>query len=204
MKLLLIPGLLLAAVVDASRASEPSTPSDWIKTDRQWEELRAGKVVLLSSDSGDPGGRGHYSARAALIVNASCREVWAVVDDGDNASRFQESLVSSRIIEKSDSHALLKQVAKVGFHKVEYLVRQNYFPPQLIQFELDKGDLKEMGGFWRFLPLEEGKRTLIVYELSIEPRIPIPGFILRKSISKNLPDTLTAVRNEALRRAESL
>lgn len=196
--------VFLAALPCLSLPDEPDNPSQWITSPGQWSQLREGKVILLSSDATSSDDSG-YSATAAVVVDAPPSEVWKVVDDGNAAAGFQDSLVSSKVIERAADYTLVEQVVKIGLTKVNYVVRQKPQPPRLMDFELESGDLREMDGFWRCLPLEsEGKqRTLLIYRLSLKPAIPIPGFLIRKSIAKNLPATLSSVRDETLRRARS-
>ncbi len=199
--------LLIAAILLYSHsflaANEKSAPSEWITTDQQWAALRQGEVVLLDSNAGGKE-RGH-SATAAILVGAPPKEVWDVVFDGNTAADFQASLVTSTIVERSAEFTLVEQVVKVGLHKVKYVVRQAPAPPSLIDFSLESGELEKMDGFWRFLSVGDpaDQKTLLVYRLSLEPLIPIPRFMIRKSITNNLPDTLRSVRDETIRRSTS-
>ena len=185
--------------------NEADSARSWITGKEQWSELEAGRAILIDSSISSKENGDSHSATAALLVDAAPDVVRTVVEDGDKAAGFQEALVSSEIIDRTGSVTLVRQIAKVGLHKVGYVVRQTAENPQLMNFELVDGDLKSMSGFWRFLPVpsEEGTRTLLVYRLSLEPNAPIPGFLVRRSIAICLPQTLVAVRNETLRRAES-
>ncbi len=181
---------------------EPDNAADWITASAQWSALQRGEVVLLDSDT-DRSDSSGYSATAAALVAAPPSEVRAVVEDGDAAADFQESLVASRIVKRTEESILVEQTVKVGLKKVTYLVRQYPRSSQLMDFELESGDLKEMSGFWRYLPVANGEKTgtLLVYRLSLKPLVPVPGFLIQKSIAKNLPNTLRAVRDETIRRA---
>ena len=185
-------------------AADSESASHWIKTEKQWSELQTGKVILLDSTLSAEEDVKSHSATAAIIVDAVPDVVRNVVEDGNKAAGFQESLVSSEILERSGDTTLVKQVAKVGFHKVSYIVCQTAENPSFMSFKLVEGDLKQMDGFWRFLPIssDSGTKTLLVYRLSLEPNIPIPGFMIRKSIANNLPNTLVSVKEETLRRAD--
>jgi len=191
----LAPGVLVPL-----SAAEDKSAEDWVSTPEQWKKLSKGEVLLLVSQT-DGKGAGH-SATAAILVDAPRGKVWDVVYDSDAAAGFQDSLVSSQIVEETESYALVEQVVKVGFHKAKYVVRQKPDRPDAIVFERESGDMKEIDGFWRFFTVVTGdeEKTLAVYRLSLKPDIPLPGFLVRKSIATNIPDTLYSVRDEVIRR----
>lgn len=199
MRILVPLAVSLIQVSFSALAETSDAASDWITDTSQWTALHQGEVVLLDSETGSEG----HSATAAVLVDAPPSAVRAVVEDGDRAADFQESLVASRVVERTEDSIVLEQTVKVGLQKVTYRVRQYPRSPRLMDFELESGELKEMDGFWRYLPVsDEGETaTLLVYRLSLKPLIPLPGFLVQKSIARNLPNTLRAVRDETTRRA---
>ncbi|MEM9017741.1 MAG: SRPBCC family protein [Verrucomicrobiota bacterium] len=206
----LSPLLLLSIALltpAGAEETEGNSPDDWITDSSQWAQLKKGEVVLLDSHlEADLIAKGStlHSATAAILVDASPTAVRSVIDDGDRAADFQNSLKSSRVVERTPEYTLLDQTVKIGFHSVSYIVRQIPTSPALIEFTQESGDLERMNGFWRFLDLSESgkEQTLLVYRLSLEPKVKVPPFLLRKSIERNLPETLRSVRVEVAKRAQ--
>lgn len=194
-------GLSCLALFVSLFGEEPASADDWISTTDQWSQLNAGSVLLLESSLQSGEKEANHAATAAILIDAPVEDVWAVLSDQDKAPDYMKTLLSSKLVEQNDSYSLLEQQVKVGFHKVKYIVKHMPEPPVAIRFERESGDLKEMGGFWRFFPVGEqpNTKTLLVYRLSLKPDFPIPPFIIKKSLTDNLPDTLNSVKSEVLR-----
>lgn len=200
-RFLLFTSLLALSSLRADASDESRNPVDWIKTKAQWTALEAGEVIVLESTGQSDRADADHAAMAAILVAAPVEQVWDVVNDQDKAPDYIKTLLSSKLLEDHGSYSLLQQQVKVGFHKVKYIVKHMPSPPSVIHFARESGDLKAMDGFWRFLPVGEGPDagTLLIYRLCLKPDFPVPAFLIRKSLSENLPDTLISVKNEVLR-----
>ncbi len=198
---LLFVGLFFLALTTLLSAEEQPSVEDWISTAQQWSQLGAGSVILLESSGGSDSKEANHAGMAAILIDAPVENVWNVVNDQDKAPGYIKTLLSSELVEKCDTYSLIEQEVKVGFHKVKYVVKHVPEQPIAIHFKRDSGDLKEMGGYWRFFPIGEGEetKTLLIYRLSLKPDFPIPPFLIKKSLSDNLPDTLYSVKGEVLR-----
>jgi hypothetical protein len=53
-----------------------------------------------------------------------------------------------------------------------------------------------MDGSWWLLPQDNG-RILLVYELALDPGMPIPRFLVRGTLKRDLPKVIQAVRDRA-------
>jgi hypothetical protein len=53
-----------------------------------------------------------------------------------------------------------------------------------------------MEGSWWLLPQDDG-RVLLVYELALDPGMPIPRFLVRATLKRDLPKVVKAVRERA-------
>lgn len=200
-RLLIFTSLIAFSALRADDPGESANPHDWIKTEAQWTALKAGEVIVLEATNQSGEKNADHAAMAAILVDAPVDQVWDVVNDQDKAPDYIKTLLSSKRLEEHEGYSLLQQQVKVGFHKVKYIVKHMPSPPSVIHFARQSGDLKSMSGFWRFLPLgdEPEAGTLLIYRLSLEPDFPVPAFLIRKSLSENLPDTLLSVKNEVIR-----
>ena len=57
-------------------------------------------------------------------------------------------------------------------------------------------EIAHLQGIWWLLPEDNG-RTLLVYELALDPGMPIPRFLVRATLKRDLPKVLAAVRARA-------
>ncbi|NNE92693.1 MAG: hypothetical protein HKN23_13685 [Verrucomicrobiales bacterium] len=175
--------------------------ADWISTEAQWKHLTDGKVILLEKTEGKNGEKSSHGATAAIMVPAPVKEVWGVIDDKESAPDYIDSLVSAKVIEQTSKHSLIEQKVKVGFNKVKYVVKHVPEAPHSVNFSLHSGDVKDIRGFWKFIPVNDGKNTLLIYSLSLKPGFPVPGFVIRDSLEESLPEALVAVKGEVARRS---
>ena len=197
----LLVSLVSLIFLSAAYPDESSTPDFWIKSPDQWASLKAGEVVIIESPDKSDSKDSDHAAMAAILIDSPVIPVWDIVNDQDKAPHYLKTLLSSELLEQHEGYSLIEQQVKVGFHKVKYVVKHMPTPPSVINFSRESGDLKEMAGFWRFIEVgeESEAKTLLIYRLSLKPDFPVPQFLIRKSLSENLPDTLISVRNEVLR-----
>ena len=76
------------------------------------------------------------------------------------------------------------------------MFRLDYDPYEHIGVHRVSGPLAHMDGDWWLLPQADGK-ILLVYELAVDPGMPIPRFFVRATMKRDLPKILTAVRERA-------
>ncbi|MDF2375962.1 MAG: SRPBCC family protein [Verrucomicrobiales bacterium] len=193
--------LITLVFLSAAMSDETSKPDHWIKTPAQWALLEAGDVIILESTGESETKGSNHAATAAILIDSPVIPVWDVVNDQEKAPNYMKTLRSSKLLEEHEGYSLIQQQVKIGFHKVNYVVKHVPTPPSVIHFSRERGDMKEMNGFWRFIEVGGGEesKTLLIYRLSLKPDFPVPAFLIRKSLSDNLPDTLTSVRDEVLR-----
>ncbi|MEM6278236.1 MAG: SRPBCC family protein [Verrucomicrobiota bacterium] len=196
---------IFALSLAPAEETETDPLENWIEIPDQWEALHRGDVVILDASAPGEEEKSDHSAMAAVLIEAPVLNVWAVLNDHNRSPDYIKTLLSSSLMEEKEDHALLEQKVKVGFHKVSYVVKHTPEPHSIIHFERVSGDMKSMDGFWRFFPVEgeESPSTLLIYRLSLKPDFPVPGFLIRKSLSDNLPDTLRSVRAEVYRKLEN-
>jgi hypothetical protein len=53
-----------------------------------------------------------------------------------------------------------------------------------------------MEGSWWLLPQDSG-RILLVYQVAVDPGLPIPRFLVRATMKRDLPKIVQAVRERA-------
>jgi hypothetical protein len=58
------------------------------------------------------------------------------------------------------------------------------------------GPIEHMQGSWWLMPQDNG-RVLLLYELALDPGLPIPRFLVRATLKRDLPKIMRAVRERA-------
>jgi ribosome-associated toxin RatA of RatAB toxin-antitoxin module len=174
----------IAACCIAAAAAAQDIP------EAEWARLAAGEVVLL--DARDLGGGG--AARARALVWAEAEAVWRVITSCEAAFVFVGSLQRCDILEDTGRRVKVRQV----IDKSWLLPRQDFIfeslrdPYREIHVRLLEGNLEALEGHWTFQPVAAG--TLVEYAVRVEPSFPVPDFLVRRNISRDMPGLLACVR----------
>ena len=167
-------------------------------SDEQRAEVAAGRVLVIPAATVDDRG---VAARAYGIVPSPPSAVWPVVRDCHLYSQFMPRTVRSEVSERqgdrmrcftevempfpfSNLSALVqstnRRTADGGFHRA---------------WELIRGDYHRNSGQWSVYPWGgRGEKSLLVYQVSVDPKVSIPNFIIRKAQTGALPDVFEAIR----------
>ena len=108
--------------------------------------------------------------------------------------------MSCRSLEKLDDGRaeLFVQVIKAVFFlpTFEHVFRLDYHPYRRIDVQRVSGPIARMDGSWWLLPQPSGS-VLLVYELALDPGMPVPRFMVRATLRRDLPKVIGAVRERA-------
>ena len=95
---------------------------------------------------------------------------------------------------------LFVQTVKPAFFvpSFEHVFRLDYTPYSRIDVHRVSGPIAVMEGTWWLLPASAGK-ILLIYDLAIDPGMPVPRVFVRATLKRDLPRLLQAVRERAER-----
>ncbi|HUO70339.1 MAG TPA: SRPBCC family protein [Solirubrobacteraceae bacterium] len=137
-------------------------------------------------------------------IHAPLEQVWAVIEDVEQAPEWQGGLKTLRALERDrDGRAIRCETeTDVKVRTVKSTVRICYDRPSTVSMEQEKGDLKSLHGTW-LLEEHGGDRTRATYSLEVELGRPL-GMVIRGPVVDLLRDMLIAARaGELKRRIES-
>jgi hypothetical protein len=183
---------LLTALGGAARADE-QPDLGWI--DRA--TLDNGTVQVIAERGDRPL---TVQVRVAIKVKAPPQAIWDVLTACQIAPEYVPNVVSCRSLEVvDDGHSeLFVQTVKPAFFlpTFEHVFRLDYEPYERIGVHRVSGPLARMDGDWWLVPQPDGA-ILLVYELAVDPGLPVPRFFVRATMKRDVPKILTAVRNRA-------
>ena len=139
--------------------------------------VRAGGID--SHQREEPGSRIHRG-RAIALVAAPLDRVTAVVSDYANYRQFMPHFVTSRVLSKRGSQALLyAEVSALGGMATIWVEMQlRMLEPtalltRVIKAKMLKGNLKGFKAEWQVTPFD-ATRTLVAFELCADPNFHLP------------------------------
>lgn len=183
----LLPGLLLLTLSQAPVFAVDSEPGDL------GDRLRGGEIILQDTRTDEVGGAG----KAQLFAHTEAKAFWDVIISCDLSFVFVDGMRACETLENSGNRAVVRQVIKKHWllPKIEYSFESVRRPYEEMTFKLIEGDLDIMEGSWRFTPAAGG--TLVEYEARIKPSFPVPRWLIRRTIRKDVPSLIACIRGLA-------
>lgn len=187
--------LTLISIFAASSAlsAQPSFSS------QQLASLKQGEVLLQPYDQQRSG----VSVRVSLLIKAPAQSIWGVITSCESSYVYVKGIRQCEVLEETATMARFTQQVKVSWitPRYDYLIEAQRQPYTKIHFHQVEGDLERMEGSWYFQEVdvqttEGGSDTVILltHELSVKTHLPVPKWLVRRTMRKDLPDMMRCVR----------
>ena len=189
-----LAGVTLALAAGAQAALGQAAPDlSWI--DRA---AVAEREIIVNAERGDRPLT--VLVRIAAEVDATPAAIWQILTACEIAPEYVPNVVSCKKVEELDGGRadLFVQTIKPIFFlpTFEHVFRLDYTPYTRIDVHRVSGPIAYMEGSWWLLPQESG-RILLVYQVAVDPGLPIPRFLVRATMKRDLPKIMMAVRERA-------
>lgn len=153
------------------------------------------------------GGNGFFEFEACGFARASPAQAWAVMSDYDRLAEFVPDLVSSRVLSRSGSAAIVEQVSRVGIMLMSYVVRMQIRieeqPMSALDVSLISGDMRHYAAHWKLEPARQGGAdgTLLRLSGELEPQFSLPPMVGQPVVQTNVRQLMEAVVSAIERRS---
>jgi hypothetical protein len=158
----------------------------------------AAREILVYAERGDRPLT--VQVKIATEVDAPATAVWDILTRCEIAPEYVPNVVSCRKLETLDggrADLFLQEIKPIFFLPTfDHVFRLDYTPYSRIDVHRVSGPIARMDGSWWLLPQENG-RILLVYDLALDPGMPIPRFLVRATLKRDLPRVVGAVRARA-------
>jgi hypothetical protein len=184
---------LVALALLAGNRAAAQTDLSWIDRDA----VARGEIIV-NTDRGDRPLT--VLVRIAAEVDAPATAIWNILRACEIAPEYVPNVVSCKKLEEVDGGRadLFVQTIKPAFFlpTFEHVFRLDYTPYTRIDVHRVSGPIAHMEGSWWLLPQENGS-ILLVYDVAVDPGLPIPRFLVRATMKRDLPKIVQAVRERA-------
>lgn len=140
------------------------------------------------------------NVKLAAEIDAPPKAIWDVLKACEIAPEYVPNVLSCTKLEELDggrADLFMQKIKPVFFMPTfEHVFRLDYTPYSRIDVNRVSGPIEHMQGSWWLLPQDSG-RILLVYELALDPGMPIPRFMVRATLKRDLPKVVAAVRERA-------
>ena len=138
--------------------------------------------------------------RFAVKVAAPVPMLWDVLKDCPRSAEYTPNIVSCRSLEILDGGRaeLFTQTIKIAFFvpSFEHVFRLSYDPYTHIGVHRVSGPIDVLDCNWWLVPQTDGS-VLLVNELAIDIGLPVPRFLVRATMRREVPKMLTGIRDRA-------
>jgi ribosome-associated toxin RatA of RatAB toxin-antitoxin module len=171
------------------------SPFDPQATGGELDRLRRGEVLIRALPASEAT---RDVVQASVLIGAPAERVWNVMNDCDRATRFMPGLKACKVLEQNKEGEVIEHRVRYSwlFPEVTYSFQARYDPVKKVNFHRLSGDLKEFRGSWKLEPLDAGQKTLVFYSVYIDPGFFIPRGVITYLLRRDLPDMMTALREE--------
>lgn len=118
-----------------------------------------------------------------IVVNAPLERCYEVVSNVEEYPSWVPDVKEVKVLERDDQDRPLKvsfRAAAFGRSTHYTLVYDYSKAPEVLSWTLEEGDMtSKLDGSYQFFSEPSGA-TRVTYELSVELRVPIPGFVKRR------------------------
>lgn len=191
------PGLFFLLTSVMLCFAQTAGAADWVPTPDELARLKRGEVVVTSSvQRVEDGG----NALAAVQIDAPVERVFRTLIDCKQAVQFVPHLEQCKVLETADDESWRIVEHEMGtswyLPSGRFMFRAEYEPYKVIRFTQMRGDFRENTGVWTFRPINNGRGTIVSYNVHIVPRTFVPRWIVRASLRRGLPALMDGLRTQ--------
>ena len=154
------------------------------------QRLESGEVIVDEQTASVEGA----SVIAWIFIRAPVERVWETIISCKKAERFVAGLKLCEVLEETGDYALTRQVVDKGWStpRLDYTFSTRREPYRHMKVELASGNLRTLKGDWIFDSMDGG--VLLQHRLELRPLAPVPRWLVRRNLRKDLPAMLTCIR----------
>ncbi|MGD9681310.1 MAG: SRPBCC family protein [Candidatus Obscuribacterales bacterium] len=179
--------------------------------------MAGGEMALAKGSMGNPSSpvpvsesviNGETYQVVKMVVKARPDRVWEVISDHDNLHRIFPQMKKATVVKEEGNNVKLVKytVAPSGpVGTFTYTVRLKEKAPRFMEWTRVSGAFKNVKGFWKLEPLDNGNTTLATYATSVDGGFLIPQPLVKRQCRIDMPqvvDTLKAEVENKIRIAE--
>ncbi|MDX2085706.1 MAG: SRPBCC family protein [Candidatus Melainabacteria bacterium] len=159
--------------------------------------LRQGHVVVHHQKVSAPSRQNQNTFRAAVLIDRPADQVWQIVSDPvrlfQGAPTIQRVRVLSGLPGKQQTVEYVMDVSPM-LPRYQYVAQVHYQSPYTARFKRIRGSFKDFEGLCHLTPINQGKQTLLHYQLQLDLGMWVPDPVTRFFIQQDLPKMLGHVQ----------
>lgn len=154
-------------------------------------------LATIATNTGIDWGRGE------AVINAPFETVRAIVNDYGRYQDFLPNFRVSRVLSRRGQNALVYMQASVIrntttlWAQLRIFARRPQGATQVVEARMTEGNMERFQARWELTPIDGGRRTLVSFQILVEPDLPLPDSLFTEENQKAARKTIQALRRRA-------
>ena len=181
--------LVCFAGIQASLAGPADSP------EAELVRLMRGEILLQTVHEEKSGG----AARVSAVFYTSMEKIWNVLGYCKHEFIYVRGLEYCEVLDSGTSFVKKRHRVNNNWYTptIDFTFNASTSSPEHGEFRLVEGNLKIMEGQWDFQKLADSDAILVTHEIRVRSWFPVPRWLVRRVLKKDLPDMLACVRGLA-------
>lgn len=180
---------LIAAVAVCASLCNQAALADSHKSNLKGSEAPSVTESVIAGDK--------YSV-SKVVVHAPPHQIWSVLTDYDNAYKVFPQVKKCQLLKDEGHQKTIKHTVSpsgpVGTYS--YVVKVTENAPNSLEWTRISGAFKQVKGFWKLEPLDNGRTTLVTYASYVDGGFFIPAPLIRRQNRIDMPAVMVSLKSQ--------
>ncbi|MCV7399858.1 SRPBCC family protein [Mycobacterium fragae] len=133
-----------------------------------------------------------------VVIEASPEEILEVIADLESLTEWSSAHQSSEVVERGDDGrpSVAKMKVKAAGITDEQVVAYTWGENNVSWTLVSAGQQRAQDATYKLIP--EGAKTRVKFEITIDPLVPLPGFLLKRTIKGQVDTATEGLRERVL------
>lgn len=139
-----------------------------------------------------------------MTVHAPPQQIWHVLTDYDNAHKVFPQVKKCQVLKDEGSTKVVKHtVAPSGpVGTFTYVLKITEKAPHSLEWNRMSGAFKQVRGFWKLEPLDNGRTTLVTYASFVDGGLFLPQPLIRRQARIDMPTVMASLKDQVHTRVQ--
>ena|GEM_PF-1314099 len=157
--------------------------------------LTRGEILLQIVQGEKPGA----AARVTALFHTNSQAIWDIIGYCKYEFIYMRGLKFCEMLDGNQFRMTMRHRIRNSWYTptLDFTFEAHREPGGDGQARLIDGDLKILEGHWKFSPVTNENRVIVVHEIRIQPKLPAPEWLVRRNLQRDLPDMMACIRGLA-------
>lgn len=133
-----------------------------------------------------------------ISVKSPPEKVWQILTDYDNAPRVFAQMKKCKLMQDHGHTKVVKHtINPSGLCTYEYTVEVKEQAPHSLEWHRISGAFKQVDGYWKLEPLDNGRTTLVTYASYVDGGMFLPQPLVKRQCRIDMPAVLHTLKAQA-------